>query len=74
MWIKKKKGVGSAQKLHTLGIVTLFNIISLLDDVSYHLSEFIFIHKNQVVFGTLYLTTLVKDEKGTLSPLLKLQS
>lgn len=61
MWIKKKKGVGLAQKLHTLGIVTLFNIISLLDDVSYHLSEFIFIHKNQVVSGTLYLTTLVKE-------------
>lgn len=58
---KKKKGVGLAQKLHTLGIVALLNIISLLDDVSYHLSEFIFIHKNQVVSGTLYLTTLVKE-------------
>lgn len=66
MWIKKKKGVSSAQKLHTLGIVILFNIISRLDDVSYHLSEFIFIHKNQVVFGTLFLITLMKDEKGTL--------
>lgn len=66
MWIKKKKGVSSAQKLHTLGIVILFNIISHLDDVSYHLSEFIFIHKNQVVFGTLFLITLMKDEKGTL--------
>lgn len=44
----------------------VFNNISLPEDVSYHLSEFIFIHKDQVVFGSLFLTALSNDERGAL--------
>lgn len=53
---KKKKFSKEVTCLGNCSFV--FNVISLLEDVTYHLSELIFIYKDQVVFGSLLFQLL----------------
>lgn len=66
MWMKKKKKKFSKEVTCLRNCSFVFHVISLLEDVTYHLSELIFIYKDQVVFGSLLFQLLATMREGHL--------